>query len=304
MHPRPLPPTSASPVQFDLFVPYLTDLPLRDQRETMERPFFSLAKRKRLKAIEYKSPDGSVWVKVESVPTYGMATIWDADILIWAASVITEMKDRGINHIPRTLQFHPYDMLKSIGRATGGHNYDLLRSALDRLQSTTIQTNIRGSGKRKTRRFSWIESWSELVVEDDGNIKGMSLTLSEWLHEGIVMDGGVLAITPDYFKIKGGRERWLYRVARKHAGGNNGAGFTISLPTMFEKAGAEGTYRRFKHEMKHICETDPLPEFHLSWVDRGSDEPSIHMVRPTALSFDHPAYCLPAFRDKRVPKRS
>ena len=29
--------------QFDLFVPFVADLPLRDQRETMERPFFSLA---------------------------------------------------------------------------------------------------------------------------------------------------------------------------------------------------------------------------------------------------------------------
>ena len=34
--------------QLDLFIPYITDLPLRDTRETMERPFFSLAKRKRL----------------------------------------------------------------------------------------------------------------------------------------------------------------------------------------------------------------------------------------------------------------
>jgi hypothetical protein len=44
--------------QFDLFVPYIADLPLRDQRETMERPFFSLGKRKRLKPIEYVSPNG------------------------------------------------------------------------------------------------------------------------------------------------------------------------------------------------------------------------------------------------------
>ena len=38
--------------QLALFVPSVADLPLRDQRETMERPFFSLAKRKRLKPIE------------------------------------------------------------------------------------------------------------------------------------------------------------------------------------------------------------------------------------------------------------
>ena len=32
---------SAEP-QLDLFIPYVADLPLRDARETMERPFFSL----------------------------------------------------------------------------------------------------------------------------------------------------------------------------------------------------------------------------------------------------------------------
>jgi hypothetical protein len=42
--------------QFDLFIPLMRDLPLKDQRETMERPFFSLQKRKRLKPIEYHSP--------------------------------------------------------------------------------------------------------------------------------------------------------------------------------------------------------------------------------------------------------
>ena len=46
--------------QFDLFVPYLSDLPLCDQRETMERPFFSMSKRKRLKSIEYTNPEGTV----------------------------------------------------------------------------------------------------------------------------------------------------------------------------------------------------------------------------------------------------
>src|SRR3546814_3667048 len=43
---------------FDLFIPLMNDLPLKDQREVMERPFFSLQKRKRLKPIEYRSPDG------------------------------------------------------------------------------------------------------------------------------------------------------------------------------------------------------------------------------------------------------
>jgi len=51
----------------------------------MERPFFSLAKRKLLKPIEYVSPNGEVFVKVFPNTEFGMTTIWDADVLIWAA---------------------------------------------------------------------------------------------------------------------------------------------------------------------------------------------------------------------------
>lgn len=54
--------------EFDLFLPIMGDLPLKDQRETMERPFFSLQKRKRVKPIEYTSPDGAAWVKIEAIP--------------------------------------------------------------------------------------------------------------------------------------------------------------------------------------------------------------------------------------------
>ena len=82
----------SSDPQFDLFVPYVTDLPLRDQRETMERPFFSLSKRKRLKPINYESRDG-IFVRVTANPEFGMATIWDADVLIGTVSRL-RVRDR------------------------------------------------------------------------------------------------------------------------------------------------------------------------------------------------------------------
>jgi len=264
--------------QFDLFVPFVADLPLRDQRETMERPFFSLAKRKRLQPIRYVSPDGGVYVDVFPNPEFGMATIWDADILIWAASTLNAMKKAGRNDLPRTLNFQAYDVLKTIGRDTGGREYKLLRDGLGRLQSTTIKTNIRPQGRKKERQFSWIESWTDLVDEKTGQSQGMSLTVSEWFYEGILMDGGLLAIDPAYFTITGGRERWLYRVARKHAGGSGPEGFAISLPTLFEKSGAEGTYRRFKFEVQAIVRSNDLPGFDLS-LELGKGEPSLRMMR-------------------------
>ena len=41
--------------QFDLFLPTIVDLRFRDQKDTMERPFFSLSKSKRMKPIQYLS---------------------------------------------------------------------------------------------------------------------------------------------------------------------------------------------------------------------------------------------------------
>ena len=264
--------------QFDLFVPFVADLPLRDQRETMERPFFSLAKRKRLKPIHYVSPNGEIFVNVFANAEFGMATIWDADVLIWAASILNSMRRQGVNDLPRTLHFQPYDLLKTIHRPTGGRQYHLLRESLSRLQATTIVTNIRVKSGKKHRQFSWIESWTDVVDEQTQQSQGMSLTLSDWFYEGILMDGGLLAIDPAYFSITGGRERWLYRVARKHAGGAGEAGFAISLPTLFEKSGAEGAYRRFKFEMQAVVRRNDLPGFDLT-LELTTGEPVVRMTR-------------------------
>ena len=119
----------------------------RDQRDLMERPFFSLAKAKRVKPILYKT--GNTEVQVYAVPEHGMATIWDADVLIWAASHLVEAADRGLP-TSRFFRFTPYQLLTAIGRATGNRDYTLLRGALSRLQSTVIRTTIRhGEGWRR-----------------------------------------------------------------------------------------------------------------------------------------------------------
>jgi hypothetical protein len=107
----------------------------------------------------------------------------------------------------------------------------------------------------------------------------MTLTVSDWFYRGVTEDGGVLSIDPAYFSITGGRERWLYRVARKHAGGNGVDGFAISMPILFEKSGAEGTYRRFKFEILRIVKRNDLPAFWLSPREGSEGEPLVHMVR-------------------------
>jgi plasmid replication initiation protein len=267
--------------EFELFLPYLTDLPLRDQREMMERPFFSLAKSKRIKPIDYRSPDGKLWVHVSANPDYGMATIWDADILIYCASMLADMARRGVNDVPRKLNLMPYDLLRAIGREPTGRAYELLGQALDRLVATTVKTNIRAENRREAT-FSWLDGWTQLVDEKTERSRGMTIELSNWFYEGVMMAGGVLSIDRAYFNVSSGRERWLYKVARKHAGGAGSAGFAIPIPTLFEKSGAESQYRRFKFEIAKIAERDELPGYALSIEQgEGKREPTLRMRRRT-----------------------
>src|SRR5260370_366739 len=112
----------------------------RDQRDLMERPFFSLSKSPRTKPILYRAKD--VEVQVFGMPEHGMATIWDADVLIWAASQIVQAENQGLA-TSRFFRFTPYQLLRGVGRPTGNQQYLLLKAALARLQSTVIATTIR-----------------------------------------------------------------------------------------------------------------------------------------------------------------
>lgn len=79
--------------QLDLFTSMPGPWAPRDAQDLMSWPFFSLAKSRRVAPIDFRM--GHVWISVEAVPEHGMATIWDADVLIWAASQIVEALDAG-----------------------------------------------------------------------------------------------------------------------------------------------------------------------------------------------------------------
>lgn len=278
MSQAPPSPSPSRAVQLDLFLPLpdFSDVSLRDYQETMQRPFFSLAKNKRLKPIDYVSPDGRVTVHVSANPQYGMATIWDADILIFLASVVSEKKRSRANDIGPVVQIHPGHLLQRIGRDTSGRSYERLLQALDRLQSTTIKTNIR-AGKRRETVFSWIDSYTHLVDEKTGRSLGMEISMSRWFYEGVLSDEALLSIDPAYFDITSGLGRWLYRVARKHAGGNGPAGFVINFTTLYEKSGSERQFRQFKADLIALARANALPEIHLEAINLDSN-PQLRMV--------------------------
>ena len=97
------------------------DMAPRDAQDLMSWPFFSLSKSPRIRPIDFRM--GEVSVRVEATAEHGMATIWDADVLIWAASQIVEARDRGLA-TSRLMAATPYEILAFIGRDDSMKSYD------------------------------------------------------------------------------------------------------------------------------------------------------------------------------------
>ena len=234
------------------------DIAVRDAQDLMAWPFFSLAKSRRVQPIDFRM--GEISIVVEATAEHGMATIWDADVLIWAASQIVEARDRG-RPASRIIFATPYEILSFTQRGTGKASYDRLKAALDRLQSTSVATSIRQPDRRRRHRFSWINEWRE-CLDGTGRALGIEMIIPDWFYEGVLDSALVLTIDRSYFGLTGGLERWLYRIVRKHGGRQKG-GWSFDVAHLHLKSGALSPLKRFAFELRDIVRRQPLPGYRL-----------------------------------------
>lgn len=251
--------------QLDLFRALPGDMAPRDSQYLMAYPFFSLCKSKRVKPIDFRA--GNVTIRVEGTQEHGIATIWDADVLIWAASQIVEAKDAGLRP-SRLMRATPYEILRFIGRGKSLRDYQRLKAALDRLQSTTVATSIRETTGRRLHRFSWINEWKELA-DASGTPLGIELILPDWFFAGVLDAALVLTIDPAYFRLTGGIERWLYRLVRKH-GGKQAYGWQFDFRYLHQKSGSTAKPYDFACDLRALVARQSLPGYVLG-IERMPD---------------------------------
>ena len=198
----------------------------------MAFPFFSLAKSRRVAPIDFRA--GGVTIRVEGTQEHGIATIWDADLLIWAASQIVEARDAGL-HPSRWIRTTPYEILRFIGRGVPQR----LSAPESRAGSAAIDhgghIHPRNHGKALASLFM-----GERMARAGRRQRhaGIELILPDWFYAGVLDAALVLTIDPAYFRLKGGIERWLYRLVRKHGGRQ--ARLAIRLPAPVPQVGQRG----------------------------------------------------------------
>ena len=283
--------------QLELFRALPGDLAPRDAQDLMAYPFFSLAKTHRITPIDYRMND--IAIRVEAVPEHGMATIWDADVLIWAASQIVEARDASLP-TSRLMAATPYEILTFIGRGVSARDYHRLKAALDRLQSTTVATSLRQSSERRMHRFSWINEWTERA-DAHGRADGIDLIVPDWFYRAVLDDALVLTIDREYFALTGGLERWLYGIVRKHAGKQR-AGWRFDFRHLYAKSASLSPFKRFAFELREIARRQPLPGYRLA-VERDRAGRELLVFARDALPTGSGGQCVNSVVPSGTPER-
>ena len=237
----------------------------RDITEMMEIPFLALSKNRR-EPIIYEKHEGSNMIKVKVSRHTGhfLASIYDWDIVLFVAGKMQEILNKGSDIPPRTMIVPRHEILKALRRHDGKREEKNLRAALSRLQLTGIETTIRNEDGRYAAGFGFLDSWGYTERKD---IKEIRITLSDWLYDGICVKGSLLMVDPDYFSITSALKRFLYRTARKHAGGH-GNTWEFLAETLYEKSGSESEFKFFKRDLKAAVLQNDVPGYHLEWIEK------------------------------------
>ncbi|RWZ83862.1 MAG: hypothetical protein EO766_17525 [Hydrotalea sp. AMD] len=218
----------------------------RNERNLMLYPFCSTSKRKRLKTIEYKSSDAKRWLQVTANHEFGMAKIWDFDVLRFALSKAGEIA-MSLGYFPASIEFTAYECLKGIGRNTKGMaSYAWLEKALQRLLGTTYRGNIFRDNEKIVDGFKLISF--QYLKKEDGTIEGMKISFDERLIESVRYNKGLLAIDAEVLHEESGIKKRLLELIKVSKG--NDKEWTVGLERLAAMCAHDGSLKRFKFELK------------------------------------------------------
>jgi plasmid replication initiation protein len=146
----------------------------------------------------------------------------------------------------------------------GGREYERFKLAMARLRATRIRTSIRRRGKDRHEDFNLISDFA--LDERDGKPLGARITVPTWIYHAVTKSRReVLSITPLYFDLTSGVDRFLYRLARRHAGNglDNKDGWCFSFRDLHRRSGSSMRYADFAKALRKAIEKQAIPTYEL-----------------------------------------
>ena len=251
--------------QGDFFVCDIFDAAPKSDMASMAHPIFTLSTKPDTKIRRFETNDGKSYVEIRP-NVKGLATVHDRDVLIYCISQIMAALNAE-RQVHRTMRFKAYDLLVATNRQTNGQGYSGLKAALERLQSTQIETNITTNGIEQIDIFSLIDRVRVVRETREGRMLDLEITLSDWVFNAIA-GNEVLTLNRRYFQLRKPLERRLYEIARKQCGKQRE--WKCGLEKLQIRVGSTSSAKEFKRMVKTICEADKehdhMPDYALRLV--------------------------------------
>lgn len=224
----------------------------RNERNLMLFPFCSTAKAKRVKGIRYVSADGKRWLEVTANHDYGMAKIWDFDILRFALSKAGEVALQ-VGYFPTCVEFSGYECLKALGRnPESGSNLEWIKEGLRRLCLTGYSGNIFRENEKITEIFTLIRA---SYIDQSGKLERINITFDERLVESVRYSKGLLVIDPILLREEAGIKKRLLELVAVSIGKETT--WTVGLDRLRAMCAHDGESKGFKRQLK---------EYSLPWI--------------------------------------
>ncbi len=217
----------------------------RNERNLMLFPFCSTAKAKRVKGIRYVSADGKRWLEVTANYDYGMAKIWDFDILRFALSKAGEIALQ-VGYFPSSVEFSGYECLKALGRnPESGSNLKWIKEGLRRLCLTGYSGNIFRENEKITEIFTLIRA---NYTDQSGKLERIAITFDDRLVDSVRYSKGLLVINKALLREEAGIKKRLLELVTVSIGKE--ISWTVGIERLQALCAHEGTLKRFKYELK------------------------------------------------------
>ncbi|ADZ68918.1 Replication initiator and transcription repressor protein [Polymorphum gilvum SL003B-26A1] len=240
----------------------MQDVPIKDGLDLMDIAVFRLAKSQTRKGdiIRHELPGVTITV---AGGAHGMATIMDYDVVLMMVSHLAEQtRLHRQGRAPKPAKFFrpsSVEIFKFCRVSKGGASYDMLAESLRRLQGTFIEIAHNNAGKRSRRTgyFPLIAGADVISRTDTGRIGTVEIIIPDWMYDAVTSHTNpeVLTLDPDYFLLKKGLARFIYRLARKAAGTSEA---TYSFEAIHARSGSTRDIYNFTKDLRKLIELEQI----------------------------------------------
>ncbi|WP_207461826.1 replication initiator protein A [Azospirillum sp. SYSU D00513] len=249
------------------------DSPLKggpsNEHNIMVYPFFDLDRKATREHLTFQS--GTTRVEVKALSGQGVATIYDRDLIIYAASLVKQQLDTEPGVEPkRELVFSAHDFFAKACRDRSMRAYEKFEQMVDRLKGTMVKTNVETGGRGVSGWFNWLGDGTAIVYDineasGERRMLYVKLVLCEWLVRAIKHDKKMFAVPTSYFDLPPIARR-LYDLARVNCDG--GKVWETTLGKLHAAVGSNVPVARFKVQVNQVTKDGGIPEFDVTITDR------------------------------------